>query len=1172
MNFQPRQSNALLKSSVCFYALLDQQGKITFANDYFLQSFPNTSSFYDVVSSAEQIKLSKSLITAFAKANQLQTIEFKLRVPNNDIFNTKWDLGLIEEDGNPYAELVGVARQIDKPASYENTPAGHSGISAEVLEDDTHTDISNSNSDGRYRLLFYKNPLPMWIYNLSTLQFIEVNEAAVEHYGYTREEFLSMSIKDIRSAEEQQKFLSFQKSNSLRDFVHKGYWKHLKKNGEMIDVQITAHPMDYEGVKAKLVLADDITEQIRAELKLIKSNERYDYASKATFDAIWDWDLKTNYLYWGEGFKILFGYEIENQQNNIADWSDHIHPDEKERVTRGVHLALKNGETNWTDEYKYIKADGTYAYVTDRGIIIRDEQGEAVRMIGAMQDSTIRKVNEQQLQKINLQLLRQQKERELTASILRSLSEKELLNDALEDILRKLTLFYQFEIGEVWVLNMDRNRIELRQKWYASKPMAEFYDIHHDVTYKARDNNQLGKEWNEDEIIFIEDLPNYESFIRKEGARKLGLTKSLGVPIMFKEQTIALFSFFGKKEFGDKDKIKLYFEALSLQLGIDIQRKKTEEELNKFFALSPDILSIIDFDGSFKKINAAFSEILGFKSEEIMKMNIRDLVHADDIIATKEQFRQLEKGNTIYYFENRYRTKNGNYRWLAWASAPLEEDRVVYATAKDITDKKESDSKINRILESISDGFFTVDKDGILLYWNQRAEKILNLQRQDVLGKKIFEIFKGITPKKFFTENKEALENNLPIHFEEFVPAYDTWFEVNAYPYEGILSVFFRDVTERKKSEEIIRVSNERYEVLAKATKDAIWDWNLLTNEVSWNEGLKTHFNYDNFTQQAGPEWGLDKVHPDDRERVGAKITKHIEDHETNWETEFRFRCADGTYKYIYERAFTLYDDKNTPIRMIGSMQDLTEIKASELALKELNLSLEKRAAQLAASNAELERFAYVASHDLQEPLRMVSSFLQLIGKKYKDKLDAKGHEYIGFAVDGAERMKGLILDLLEYSRVNTRKEKKEKVDLNEVAADLLHIYQEVIREADGKIIIDELPVVMGSKLQLMRLFQNLIGNALKYRSTIPPEICITVEESGKHFQFAIADNGIGIEKRFFDKIFIIFQRLHNKNEYSGTGIGLAICKKIIELHAGKIWVDSEPGKGSTFYFTLPKL
>ncbi|MBC7565514.1 MAG: histidine kinase, partial [Pedobacter sp.] len=237
---------------------------------------------------------------------------------------------------------------------------------------------------------------------------------------------------------------------------------------------------------------------------------------------------------------------------------------------------------------------------------------------------------------------------------------------------------------------------------------------------------------------------------------------------------------------------------------------------------------------------------------------------------------------------------------------------------------------------------------------------------------------------------------------------------------------------------------------------------------------------------------------------------------------------------------------------------------------KELNESLEKRASQLATSNAELESFAYVASHDLQEPLRMVSSFLQLIEKRYKDKLDQKAHEYIRFAVDGAERMKGLILDLLEYSRVNSRKEQKEIVDLNEVATTLELTYKQVVQTAEGMLEIDELPRVLGNKVQLMQLFQNLVSNALKYKSNRPPVIKISVEEKAGYYQFAVSDNGIGIEERFFSKIFIIFQRLHNKNDFSGTGIGLAICKKIVEIHAGSIWVESTPGLGSTFYFTLP--
>jgi light-regulated signal transduction histidine kinase (bacteriophytochrome) len=250
----------------------------------------------------------------------------------------------------------------------------------------------------------------------------------------------------------------------------------------------------------------------------------------------------------------------------------------------------------------------------------------------------------------------------------------------------------------------------------------------------------------------------------------------------------------------------------------------------------------------------------------------------------------------------------------------------------------------------------------------------------------------------------------------------------------------------------------------------------------------------------------------------------------------------------------------------------IENILKNEQSLKSLNASLAKRAAELASSNEELERFAYVASHDLQEPLRMVSSFLQLLQKRYNEKLDAKANEYIHFAVDGAERMKTLILDLLKFSRVNSSKEEHEPVDLNEVCNNILVTYKQTIDKGNASINVHPLPIISGGKTELIQLFQNLIGNALKYKGQSPPIINVGAKETESFWEFYISDNGIGIEPRFFNKIFIIFQRLHHKNEYSGTGIGLAICKKIVERHGGSIWVDSLPGKGSTFYFTLPKI
>jgi PAS domain S-box-containing protein len=263
------------------------------------------------------------------------------------------------------------------------------------------------------------------------------------------------------------------------------------------------------------------------------------------------------------------------------------------------------------------------------------------------------------------------------------------------------------------------------------------------------------------------------------------------------------------------------------------------------------------------------------------------------------------------------------------------------------------------------------------------------------------------------------------------------------------------------------------------------------------------------------------------------------------------------------------YEERNARMVVVN---DITERRQAEIRTHELNEDLQKRAAELATSNAELERFAYVASHDLQEPLRMVSSFLQLLQKKYKGNLDDKADQYIHYAVDGAERMKTLIMDLLEYSRVGSGKGNFTEVNMHEVVDEVTALFRDKIIAAGAVVATTgPLPVIRAERGQMMQLFQNLVGNALKYRSDQPPMIRISAKEEPDSWRFAVNDNGIGIDHAFNEKIFVIFQRLHNKSDYSGTGIGLAICKKIVERHGGRIGVDSEPRRGSTFYFTISK-
>lgn len=242
-------------------------------------------------------------------------------------------------------------------------------------------------------------------------------------------------------------------------------------------------------------------------------------------------------------------------------------------------------------------------------------------------------------------------------------------------------------------------------------------------------------------------------------------------------------------------------------------------------------------------------------------------------------------------------------------------------------------------------------------------------------------------------------------------------------------------------------------------------------------------------------------------------------------------------------------------------------LRADDLARS--NVALERTNADLARSNSELEQFAYVASHDLQEPLRMVSNYTQLLARRYEGKLDGDADDSIAFAVDGAKRMQSLINDLLAFSRVGTRGKDLAPTDANAVLAQTLVNLQPAIEESGAKVTSDPLPTIAGDDGQRMQLLQNLIANAIKFRGEEPPAIHISASEQGNDYLFSVRDNGIGLDPQYKDRIFVIFQRLHGRDQYPGTGIGLAICRKIVERHGGRIWVESEPGKGATFFFTL---
>ena len=371
-----------------------------------------------------------------------------------------------------------------------------------------------------------------------------------------------------------------------------------------------------------------------------------------------------------------------------------------------------------------------------------------------------------------------------------------------------------------------------------------------------------------------------------------------------------------------------------------------------------------------------------------------------------------------------------------------------------------------------------------------------------------------------------------------------------------------RDIAARGLAEDALREGEERFRNLANNISQLAWMADEKGSIFWYNQRW---FDYSGTRLEEMAGWGWQKVqHPDHVERVVEKISRCFRNGEV-WEDTFPLRGRDGNYRWFLSQAVPIRDSEGRVFRWFGTSTDISESKKSEEHLV-------KVVGELKRSNDDLQQFAYVSSHDLQEPLRMVSSYTQLLANRYQGRLDSDADEFIAFAVDGCNRMQGLIQDLLAYSRAGTNGKELHEVSSDNALQEALTNLRITIEQSAAEVTHDSLPAVRTDEAQLTQVFQNLVGNAIKYRGAEAPRVHVSATRStGNEWTFSVRDNGLGIAPQYFERIFILFQRLHGRDEFEGTGIGLAICKKIVERLGGRIWVESQPEKGSTFYFALPE-
>lgn len=489
----------------------------------------------------------------------------------------------------------------------------------------------------------------------------------------------------------------------------------------------------------------------------------------------------------------------------------------------------------------------------------------------------------------------------------------------------------------------------------------------------------------------------------------------------------------------------------------------------------------------------------------------------------------------------------------------------------------------NAILNSANYTIISTNPDGIIKTFNRAAQQILGYSVEEVVGK----VTPGIIHDPMeIAKRAEVLSQQLGVKiepgFEVFVALarrgiadenewtyirkdgsrFPVLLSVTAlYDSEGNINGFVgvgQDIRDRKLTETALQESESKYRQIVELAEEGIWviDSNARTNYV--NNAMARMLGYTesemfgkslfDFMDAEEKQKALDNV---ERRKQGIS-EKH----------EFKFKTKDGKDIWTYLSTSPVLDERGNMVSCCALVYNITDRKESEQQMLQLTEDLKR-------SNQELEQFAYVASHDLQEPLRSVTSYTQLLAQRYQGNLDAKADKYINYIVDGSTRMQQLINDLLAYSRLGTRAQKFEMADCYAAVEQSLCNLQIAIAETKAIITYESLPTVMADELQLVQLFQNLIGNAIKFCQDIP-RIHISAIIQDNEWLFSVRDNGIGIDSDYADRIFIIFQRLHSRREYLGTGIGLAICKRIVERHSGRIWVESQSGQGATFYFTIP--
>ena len=616
---------------------------------------------------------------------------------------------------------------------------------------------------------------------------------------------------------------------------------------------------------------------------------------------------------------------------------------------------------------------------------------------------------------------------------------------------------------------------------------------------------------------------------------------------------------------------------------------KSEKELSlsherffKFFKASPVATIIVNIKTNrYVHVNYAFLKLFSFTRDQVIGKSSTELNMIDP--ATREKLLAVvrEKGFNYENLEVKLRDAKGNLMEVLTSTQQIEikGEPHMLSTMVNISEMKKFEEEIIKSRKSLNDaqklsktGSWEFNLKTGDLYWSDELYHIFEVA--ETPSEKLFEVCR----KKIHPDDIANLDNAINLANETGVAAV---YEHRIIMGDGSIKYLLglgeiindeegkpqwlrgttQDITERKVFENSLEKITASLEIAQKIGRLGSWEWDIISGQEKWSDEQYRIFGYQPREIEASYTLFVSHLHSDDKTNVLMAVELALKGI-YKFETEYRIITKQGEIKHLEARGEVEKDKNGNAIFMRGTVLDITERKLTNQKLNDFYNQLEIK-------NKELEQFAFIASHDLQEPLRTINSFTELLTEEYAEKFDTNANTYIRFISQSAIRMRDLITRLLEYSRLGNNIS-SEQTDCNIIVKRVMENLHASIKESGAIIKAENLPVLNAYPIELELLFQNLIGNAIKFRKkTVAPEIIIKAEKIERAWQFSLTDNGIGIDAKHFEKIFLLFQRLHSRDNFEGSGIGLSQCKKIAELHNGKIWVESKTGEGSIFYFTI---